>query len=84
MPDWNTMVKPLKEGKISEKVYTKRYLDQLDSNKEEILKIVRCFDSTRFQGRATIMLCYCKRGNFCHRNILRQWLNENGVECQEL
>lgn len=45
---------------------------------------MKAFDSSQFQGRATIMLCYCKKGNFCHRNILREWINENGIECEEL
>ena len=83
-PDWNTMIKPHKSGLISDAEYTKRYRKKLDGNKEEILKTMKAFDSSQFQGRATIMLCYCKKGNFCHRNILREWLNENGIECKEL
>ena len=83
-PDWNTMVKPYKEGLINEAEYTKRYRKKLDSNKGEILKTMKAFDSSRFKERATIMLCYCKKGNFCHRNILREWLNENGIDCKEL
>lgn len=84
VPDWNTMVKPLKEGQITEKRYTHRYLRQLEANKESILASVRRLDSTKFQGRSPIMLCYCKKGTFCHRNILREWLNKNGIECEEL
>jgi hypothetical protein len=83
-PDWNTMIKPHKSGLISDAEYTKRYRKKLDGNKEEILKTMKAFDSSQFQGRATIMLCYCKKGNFCHRNILREWINENGIECEEL
>lgn len=31
-----------------------------------------------------ILLCYEKTGDFCHRNLVREWLNCNGVQCEEL
>ena len=30
--------------------------------------------------------CYCyeKPSDFCHRHLVADWLNKNGVECKEL
>jgi len=30
-----------------------------------------------------ILLCYEPDGEFCHRHIVAQWFNENGVKCME-
>ena len=32
----------------------------------------------------SILLCYEKPDKFCHRHIVRNWLNENGILCSEL
>ena len=29
------------------------------------------------------LLCYEKPGDFCHRHLVADWLNENGIECKE-
>ena len=31
-----------------------------------------------------ILLCYEKSTDFCHRHLVRQWLNENNIKCEEL
>lgn len=31
-----------------------------------------------------ICICYEKYGDFCHRNLLAQWLRDAGYECEEL
>lgn len=31
-----------------------------------------------------ILLCYEKTGDFCHRNLVCAWLNQNGIQCEEL
>lgn len=30
-----------------------------------------------------VLLCYEKPTEFCHRQLVREWLNRNGVECYE-
>lgn len=30
-----------------------------------------------------VLLCYEKTGEFCHRHLVADWLNKNGVECKE-
>lgn len=29
------------------------------------------------------LICYEKPGDFCHRHLVADWLNENGLECEE-
>lgn len=84
IPDWKTLVSPHKKGIISDEEYKDIYLKYLNKNKDSILKTIRAFDSSQFQGRYPIMLCYCKKGNFCHRNILREWLNDKDIKCEEI
>lgn len=35
-------------------------------------------------GEDAVLLCYEKPGDFCHRHLVSQWLNENGIRCSEL
>ena len=30
------------------------------------------------------LICYEKPSDFCHRHLVADWLNKNGVECKEL
>ena len=34
-------------------------------------------------GENVVLLCYEKSGEFCHRNIVSNWLNENGILSME-
>ena len=29
------------------------------------------------------LICYEKPGDFCHRHLVADWLNQNGIECKE-
>ena len=29
------------------------------------------------------LICYEKQGDFCHRHLVADWLNENGFKCKE-
>jgi len=31
-----------------------------------------------------VLLCYEKSGDFCHRHIVADWFNQNGIACEEL
>lgn len=74
-PDWITTLKPYKEGLIDNDEYTKRYLRKLEQNHERILRELQ--DLLRAHGDI-VLLCWCKKGNFCHRRILARWLERNG------
>jgi len=64
----------IKDGNISEEEYTKEYLDYLNTlNPKEIEE----------KYKDSILLCYEKTGDFCHRHILTNWLNYNNVNCEE-
>ena len=30
-----------------------------------------------------VLVCYEKSGDFCHRHLVANWLNENGYKCEE-
>lgn len=64
-----------KNNEISEEEYDLIYLEELKKlNPNEIAKE---YDNS-------IFLCYEKKGEFCHRNILSNWLKENNIKIEEL
>lgn len=36
------------------------------------------------EGRDIVLLCYEKTGDFCHRQLVADWLNRAGYECEEM
>ena len=74
-PDWEiiNLVKT-SLGKESEEKYTEAYLEQLEKlDAKEI--------ANKLQN--SVLLCYEKHGDFCHRHIVAKWLRENGINCIE-
>lgn len=64
-----------KNNEITEEEYDKEYKEQLSGlNPLEIEEKIK----------GSILLCFEKSGEFCHRNLIRQWLKENGIESEEL
>lgn len=62
-----------KSGQISDIQYNKKYREWLDSlNKQEIRDVL-----DELKDENIIFLCYEKSGDFCHRHILADWLEEN-------
>lgn len=35
-------------------------------------------------GKDVVLLCYEKSGDFCHRHLVSDWLNQHGIPCEEL
>jgi hypothetical protein len=35
------------------------------------------------RARHICLVCYEKSTDFCHRHYVREWLNENGIKCEE-
>ena len=35
------------------------------------------------KGADVVLLCYEKPGDFCHRHLVANWLNDNGIDCEE-
>lgn len=84
-PDFRTMVGPHKDKKIDDAEYTRRYTEKvLEPNKEKILTNVRSIlDMAKEAHQDVYMYCYCAPGQFCHRYLVNNFLNENGISCQE-
>jgi uncharacterized protein YeaO (DUF488 family) len=60
--------------------YTAEVLSRLDINEVQ----ARFNNILRESGKADIaLICYEKSGDFCHRHLLSEWLNNNGIECTE-
>lgn len=73
-PRYNVFQK-WKNGEIDNFQYTEKYrayLNTLDNN-----EIKKDFDPYNVEGKDCVLLCYEKSGEFCHRHILADWLEEN-------
>ena len=69
---WNELLILYKNGEIDEKEFKRefsQYLRLLDQ--EEVVNELRELSG----GKDVILCCYEKRGEFCHRNLVREWLN---------
>ena len=73
IPDWAFIVKPYKDGLITQEEYTNRYIQQLDKYRENIIGVVQYFNST---PKNYILLCYETPDKFCHRHILAKYIND--------
>lgn len=78
-PTWK-MVADYKDGRITAEVYELKYRALLE-RKGDRETALACLPS------GSIMLCYEKPGEFCHRHIAAAWLMEvkgGGVEIKEM
>lgn len=73
-PYW--LLKAYKYDGLTEDEYIKHYTKEVLS-KLNPEKMKKHLDNS-------ILLCYEKKGDFCHRNLILEWLNENGIEAEEL
>lgn len=78
IPEWDTIVRPHKDGRIDEETFTFRYRMMLDCRKDaaiaQLRNIVQQADTVSMD---VILLCWERPGTFCHRRILAEWLLEN-------
>ena len=66
----------LKNNNMSQEDFTNDYLDKLKGlDMEQILEDI--YDLEGITDSEVIFLCYEKSDDFCHRHILREYLNEN-------
>lgn len=76
-PTWD-MVMGSKSGKISKKEYTIQYLKLLEDRKLDPKQVAQEL------GDGAIMLCYEAPQDFCHRQIVSYWMNQNGISVEEV
>ena len=74
--EWKQSSAPNK-NEIYTKQFGKQVLDKLSI--ENVLKDL----SEKSNGKDVVLLCYEKPSDFCHRHLVCEWLNDNGVECSE-
>ena len=68
---------------ISTEEYTKRFNEEIDSNPkaQEALDMIR---SKVKQGLTVTLLCACKEGEFCHRYIVKDMLEQRGRTLEDV
>lgn len=66
----------LKNNNMSQEDFTNAYIDKLKGlDLEQILEDL--YDYEGIMDTEIVLLCYEKSTDFCHRHILREYLNEN-------
>lgn len=74
-PTWE-MVMGVKNGTMSNEEYTAKYYwllaDRWNTHSKEILEFVETVKTF-----PVTIVCYCKKGDFCHRHLLVAWLVHN-------
>lgn len=72
-------VMAFKRGELSEKEYTKLYLEKMEESK---VKFPSHWDKLKLYDKVAIA-CYCKVDTFCHRylfrDLLEDYLNTAGI-----
>lgn len=76
-PD-QTIVRAYKQGKITDRQYTRLYIDQLNTNVDANKVVEQLPDNA-------VLLCYEKPEDFCHRHVAAWWITEHtGIQVSEL
>ena len=74
--------KKWKDGEIDNEGYEKEYRAHLDMLVKDDIEFD--FKEYNTQEHDCVLLCYEKPGDFCHRHILANWLEENfGFKVEE-
>lgn len=73
IPDWDTLIKPYKEGSLNEIDYTLKYKKQLSNKMFNILLELDDIKANA-KDKDVVFLCYEKPSDFCHRHVFAQWL----------
>lgn len=70
-----------KNKELTKDDYIKHYYNEILNNLDPTIlykKLIRNF------GENVTLLCYEKPNEFCHRHIVREWFQNNGINIQEL
>lgn len=69
---WNKSNKTEEDIRIYSEAYKKEILNKLDVHK------------VAQELNDKVLLCYERPTDFCHRHLVREWLNSAGYECKEM
>lgn len=83
-PKYDFFMKYKKDNDFEDftKSYNEQVLSNLDANTliGELEHIVR---NSFGVDKDICLVCYEKSDSSCHRNLVRKWLNDNGIKCEE-
>ena len=73
------------------KCFNEQVLDKLNAEQivKELYKLISniVLNPKLFSDKSLIpdiaLICYEKPSDFCHRHLVADWLNKNGIECKE-
>jgi uncharacterized protein YeaO (DUF488 family) len=72
-----------KQGKINKEEYAKKYMAQIQKRFEPHVLYEELEEE--FNGKDIVLLCFEKKGEFCHRRLLAEWLEVAlGIRVKEL
>lgn len=61
------------------KCFNEQVLGKLDPQKTAYELLI----TTSGDKKDVCLLCYEKPSDFCHRHLVADWLNKNGIKCEE-
>jgi uncharacterized protein YeaO (DUF488 family) len=69
-----TLLWKAKQGKISNEEYTKQYMEWI----QKVFDPQSLYEKLKnnFFEKDIVLLCFEKKGEFCHRRLLAKWLEE--------
>jgi len=73
-PSWE-MIREHKSGGMDDEEYTWLYNEVLQSL--DVIELAEYFDEKT-------LMCWCKRGKFCHRHLVAKWFKDAGYDVAEL
>lgn len=70
------------------KCFNEQVLSKLDPQtvEKQLYILSKCYNDYVYGLDETydvVLICYEKPGDFCHRHLVADWLNKNGIKCEE-
>lgn len=78
---WHEKFKEDLESEESKQWYIEKYNETVLSKLNVKEMFQKMYDISK--GKNIILLCYETPKKFCHRHLVSEWLNRNGVYCEE-
>jgi uncharacterized protein YeaO (DUF488 family) len=78
---WYDKFKEELESEESKQWYIKKYNETVLSKLNAKEMFQKMYNISK--GKDIILLCYETPEKFCHRHLVSEWLNRNGVYCEE-
>ena len=66
-----------------EETFRKRYFEGIDGLDAKLLANILAQMNPNSDTHDVVLVCYEGPGKFCHRHLVAEWFNANGIECKE-